>query len=98
MKIMQRNILNTDLYGILSEEYSRGRNNIEVAKQMIAAGIKILQYREKDKKMLYKYQECMEIRTLTKTAGVTFIINDDIEIAMACKGRWCTYRTGGFTD
>ncbi len=68
-----------------AEEYSNGRSNIEVVKQMIRAGIKIIQYREKDKKMLYKYEECKKIRELTKEAGVTFIVNDDIDIALLVK-------------
>lgn len=82
---MKRNILNTDLYGITAEEHSRGRSNIEVVKEMIAAGIKVIQYREKEKKMRYKYEECLEIRRLTKEAGVAFIVNDDIDIAMLVK-------------
>lgn len=82
---MKRNILDTDLYGITAEEHSRGRSNIEVVKEMIAAGIKVIQYREKEKKMRYKYEECLEIRRLTKEAGVAFIVNDDIDIAMLVK-------------
>ncbi|KXG78625.1 thiamine phosphate synthase [Thermotalea metallivorans] len=82
---MKRNILDTDLYGITAEEHSRGRSNMEVVKEMIAAGIKVIQYREKEKKMCYKYEECLEIRRLTKEAGVAFIINDDIDIAMLVK-------------
>ena len=74
--------LSTDLYCITAEEYSLGRSNIEVVKQWIAAGIKIIQYREKEKSMMVKYQECQMIREMTKKAGVTFIINDDIDLAM----------------
>lgn len=80
---MERNYhFNTDLYCLTDEELSMGRNNIEVVKDMIAAGIKIIQYREKDKKMKVKYQECCLIREMTKAAGVTFIVNDDIDLAM----------------
>lgn len=75
----------TDLYGITAEEHSLGRSNIEVVKEMIKAGIKIIQYREKDKKMLVKYQECQIIREMTKEAGVTFIVNDDIDLALIVK-------------
>lgn len=75
------NILNTDLYCFLTEEYSAGRNNMEVARELVQAGVKIIQYREKDKKQRAKYQECLEIRKITGPAGVTFIVNDDIEIA-----------------
>lgn len=73
---------NTDLYCITAEELSMGRSNIEVVKEMIAAGVKIIQYREKDKKMKAKYNECCIIRNMTKEAGVTFIVNDDIDLAM----------------
>ncbi|MDF2547526.1 MAG: thiamine-phosphate diphosphorylase [Anaerosolibacter sp.] len=79
---MRRNIIDTDLYGITAEEHSLGRSNIEVVKEMIHAGIKVIQYREKDKKGLYKYDECLAIRKLTKEAGVHFIVNDDIDIAL----------------
>lgn len=74
--------LNTDLYCITAEEYSLGRSNVEVVSQWIQAGIKVIQYREKDKNMKLKYQECKVIRKLTKEAGVTFIVNDDIDLAM----------------
>ncbi|MDK2810413.1 MAG: thiamine-phosphate pyrophosphorylase [Petroclostridium sp.] len=84
-KIIKKNLLDTDLYCLTAEEYSRGRNNIEVVQQMIEAGVKIIQYREKDKKMLYKYEECKKIRELTRQAGVTFIVNDDIDIALLVK-------------
>ncbi|MBP2625720.1 MAG: Thiamine-phosphate pyrophosphorylase [Firmicutes bacterium] len=80
---MKRNYhFNTDLYCITAEELSMGRSNIEVVKEMIAAGVKIIQYREKDKKMKDKYSECCTIREMTKEAGVTFIVNDDIDLAM----------------
>ncbi|WP_227765377.1 thiamine phosphate synthase [Zhaonella formicivorans] len=78
-------IFDTDLYAITGEEFSRGRGNLEVVRELIAAGIKVIQYREKEKKALYKYQECLKIRELTKAAGVTFIVNDDIDIAMLVK-------------
>ena len=83
---MERNYsFTTDLYGITAEEHSLGRSNIEVVRDMIAAGIKIIQYREKDKKMKVKYEECQVIRRLTEEAGVTFIVNDDIDLAMLVK-------------
>lgn len=80
---MDRNYsLPNDLYCITAEDFSVGRSNIEVVKQWIDAGIKVIQYREKDKSMKLKYQECKIIRRLTKEAGVFFIVNDDIDLAM----------------
>ncbi|MCD5407642.1 MAG: thiamine phosphate synthase [Desulfotomaculum sp.] len=78
-------MLNTDIYAITAEQYSLGRTNIEVVQELVAAGVKIIQYREKEKKKLYKFQECQEIRAITRAAGVTFIVNDDLDVALAVK-------------
>lgn len=80
---MFKNVLDTDIYCITSEEFSCGRGNIEVVKEMIAAGIKLIQYREKEKKMLEKFNECKEIRKLTLDAKVSFVVNDHVDLAMA---------------
>ncbi|MGM0472306.1 MAG: thiamine phosphate synthase [Bacillota bacterium] len=80
---MSQQVLDTDLYGITAEEYSRGRNNIEVVKEMIAADIGVIQYRAKNKDMLAKYEQAVKIRKLTDEAGVTLIINDDVDLALA---------------
>lgn len=74
-------VLPSGLYGITAEEYSRGRSNLEVVSRLIEAGVKIIQYREKNKKMQKKYEEAMEIRNLTKQARVTFIVNDHVDLA-----------------
>jgi thiamine-phosphate pyrophosphorylase len=83
--LAKKNIPKTDIYAILGEEFSKGRSNIEVAKELIEADVKIIQYREKDKSKKKKYEECKAIRALTKEKGVTFIVNDDISIALAVK-------------
>lgn len=77
--------LSTDLYCITAEEHSNGRSNIEVVEKMINAGVRIIQYREKDKSLFEKYSECMKIREMTRDKGVTFIINDHIDIALMVK-------------
>jgi len=77
--------LDTDLYCITGEDFSLGRDNITVAQLLIDAGIKVIQYREKNKTKSEKLKECIEIKSLTAKAGVTFIINDDVDIALAVK-------------
>lgn len=84
-KNQRKNPLNTDLYAITAEEHSLGRSNIEIVEELIAAGIKIIQYREKNKSKRDKYYECLAIRDLTKKARVTFIVNDDVDIALAVR-------------
>ena len=72
------------IYGILGEKFSLGRTNIQVARQMVEAGIDILQYREKltDKSRRHIYDECLEIRKITADAGVLFIVNDFADVAL----------------
>ena len=52
---------------------------------MLEAGVKIIQYREKDFSMLQKYRECLAIRELTARYGACFIVNDDVHLALAVK-------------
>ncbi len=73
----------TDLYGITAARFSLGRSNTEIVKDMLAAGIKIIQYREKDYSMLQKHRECIAIRDLTAQHGACFIVNDDVHLALA---------------
>lgn len=76
--------LNPGIYGILTEKFSRGRSNIQVAQEMVNAGVTTLQYREKpaSKSMGEMYKECVAIRQITRDAGVTFIVNDHADLAL----------------
>lgn len=71
------------IYGITAEKFSAGRSNVEVARQMIAGGIRIIQYREKrpHKSFAEMLAECTTLRRLTREAGVLFIVNDYPDIA-----------------
>ncbi len=77
-------VLPAGLYGITAERFSAGRTNIQVVEQMIQGGIKIIQYREKrvDKSYRTILEECKLIRDLTRAAGVTFIVNDYVDVAL----------------
>jgi thiamine-phosphate pyrophosphorylase len=77
-----RAALDTDLYGITCEEHSLGRGNIEVVSEMLRAGIRLVQYRDKHKPTGAKHRECVAIRRLTREAGATLVINDHPALAM----------------
>ncbi len=81
----KKSIPEKGIYCITGEEFSRGRKTVEVVREMIKAGIRIIQYREKDKKDLHKYRECLEIRKITAAAGTVFIVNDDVALALAVR-------------
>lgn len=74
---------NTGIYGITAEKVSKGRDNIEVVRQMLDGGIKFIQYREKEKDALARYEECLILRDMIKQEGGIFIIDDFIDLAMA---------------
>ena len=77
-----RAALDTDLYGITAEQFSLGRISVDVVGQMLEAGVKLVQYREKEKETGPKYNECREIRRLTREAGAVFIVNDHPDLAL----------------
>lgn len=73
----------TDIYCITASHFSLGRSNLDVVRQMLEAGVKIIQYREKEFSMLRKYRECLGIRDMTARYGACFIVNDDVHLALA---------------
>lgn len=72
-----------DIYCITASQFSLGRSNLDVVRQMLEADVKIIQYREKDFSMRQKYQECLAIRDLTARYNACFIVNDDVHLALA---------------
>jgi thiamine-phosphate pyrophosphorylase len=75
----------TDIYALTDSRQSLGRATVEVVKRMLSAGIKVIQYREKDKDASVMLEECLAIRELTRKAGCCFIINDHVDIALLCE-------------
>jgi len=77
-----RPLLEGGIYAITSQEHSLGRSNLEVARAVLDAGVRVLQYREKDMKAGRMYRECLALRELTREAGATFLVNDHVDIAV----------------
>ncbi len=75
----------TDIYAITDSRNNLGRSAVEQGREMLRAGLRILQYREKSKEKSEMYAECMELRRLTREAGCCFIIDDHVDLAMVCK-------------
>lgn len=73
----------TGVYGITAEKISNGRDNIEVVRAMLEGGIKFIQYREKEKDALARYEECLILRDMIKQEGGIFIIDDFVDLALA---------------
>lgn len=71
------------IYGITAEKASLGRNNYQVVTAMLESGIRFIQYREKEKSALERYEECLKLRKLTSQYGAAFIIDDFVDLALA---------------
>ncbi len=80
-----RRITTDPIYAILGNaELSAGRDNRDVARLLLDAGVTIIQYREKHKTWREKYVEASEIAAWCRERGATFIMNDSVDLAMAC--------------
>lgn len=74
----------TPLYGLTDSSLSLGRSLETVVRELLEAGVKIIQYREKElskKKML---AECQLMRELTREYGACFIVNDYPDLVLLC--------------
>ncbi len=72
------------LYAITCEKRSAGRKNTDIVKEMVKGGIEVLQYRSKENKTKKeKYFECLEISKIARDNGILFIINDEVDLALA---------------
>jgi len=56
-----------------------------VVNEMLKAGIKIIQYREKFRTKRIKYEECCWLRKITREYDALFIVNDDVDLAILCE-------------
>lgn len=74
----------TDLYALTDARLSLGRPLEDVARMLLDAGVKIIQYREKTAPMRQKYAECLRLRRLTEAYGACFVVNDHVELALLC--------------
>lgn len=77
-----KNPIPLGIYGITAENFSKGKSNYQVVKEMIEAGVEIIQYREKFKTHREKLQEAKELSKLCKENKVLFIVNDHVDIAL----------------
>lgn len=72
-----------DLYPVITGEFCRGRSPVEVLDKVLAAGVKIVQLREKKMNMGSLYDLAILFREKTKKAGALLIVNDHIDLALA---------------
>lgn len=72
------------LYVIIDTEALKGRDHIEVARQAIRGGAKIIQLRDKISKRKNIILVAKSLRELCTRENVLFIVNDYLDIALDC--------------
>jgi thiamine-phosphate pyrophosphorylase len=77
-------VLDFDLYPVTCEKLSRGRANLEVLDALVAGGARVVQLREKDLGDRDFLELARAFRGRTRAAGMTFIVNDRVDVALAC--------------
>ncbi|WP_435166444.1 thiamine phosphate synthase [Paenibacillus glycanilyticus] len=70
------------LYAITGEQFHPGRDMLEVMEEAIKGGVDIIQLRDKDSSPEEVLRKARALRELTRKYGVTFIVNDYIDIAL----------------
>jgi thiamine-phosphate pyrophosphorylase len=73
-----------EFYTITDQRSALGRSDEEVAYQLIKGGATCLQYRAKHVSAREQWNTAIELRRLTLNAGILFIINDRVDLALDC--------------
>lgn len=76
-------MIDWDVYLVTQASLSAGRTTDEIVADAIDGGAGVVQLREKNRTAHERYELGQELRELTREAGVTFIINDRIDLAQA---------------
>jgi thiamine-phosphate pyrophosphorylase len=73
------------LYVIIDTEWLNGQKAVDIAAKVIKAGAKTIQLRCKNGNTRDFLSMAQDLEEICSEADVPFIINDDLEVALACK-------------
>jgi thiamine-phosphate pyrophosphorylase len=73
----------TDLYVVITEAFCAGRTSREVLSCCLAAGVRLVQLREKNAGDERLHRMAREFRAATDEAGALLIVNDRVDVALA---------------
>jgi thiamine-phosphate pyrophosphorylase len=71
------------LYVILDKQFLTGRDEMDITRQIIEGGARIIQLRDKQSKKGELLLAAQKLRDLCNKAGILFIINDHLDLAIA---------------
>jgi len=73
----------SDLYVVITEAFCAGRTSLDVLEQVLAAGVTLIQFREKEWNDGQLYEVGLEYRKRCTEAGALLIVNNRMDIAQA---------------
>ena len=73
------------LYAVIDIQILGGRNPLEATKEVIEAGVRVIQLRAKTTSKNQLLLIAQELQALCKQKGVLFIVNDQLDVALAVK-------------
>ncbi|MDI6857771.1 MAG: thiamine phosphate synthase [Dehalococcoidia bacterium] len=71
------------LYVIVDPEQTRGRDAVEVARQALEGGARVIQWRDKTREKGVQLPEVRAVRSLCEEHGALLIVNDHFDLALA---------------
>ncbi len=72
-----------DLYVVITEQFCAGRRALDVLDDVLSAGVRLIQVREKDFDDGEMYRRCVEFRERTWASRALLIVDDRLDIALA---------------
>lgn len=72
------------LHVLTDHQWSRGRTMLAVAREAIEGGASVIQLRDKTASTRTLIDEGQALRVLTRERGVLLIVNDRLDVALAC--------------
>ncbi len=72
------------LYAI-TPDWSDSKRLLTVTEAILAAGCRLLQYRNKAASPCHRQEQAVALRGLTRRFGALLIVNDDLELALYCE-------------
>lgn len=71
------------LYVIIDPAVAGGRDEVEVARQALAGGARLIQLRDKTREKGLQLPIALHLQALCREAGALFIVNDHVDLALA---------------
>lgn len=71
------------LYAIIDPAQTRGRPAKTICEALLEAGVRLIQYRDKQASSLALFEACAELAPMVRLRRGTFIVNDRADVALA---------------